>query len=123
MRERNRDSVAELEPRADAAGQAGDPEHALDRKPSDRDNQARPEKAKLPLEPEAAEVELTWARRPIPSPARMPARIAARDRAAVEGRVERVLVQLEPAAECLAGPPAPGPALPPFDAAGGLADA
>ena len=57
-----------------------------------------------------------------PPPAERATRIAPRDRRAVERRVERVLVEPEPAAQRLAGAAAPGPALLALDHARRLAE-
>src|SRR6185503_11671860 len=108
MRQRHGDRGAEREPRADTAGEAGHPQHAPDREASHRDDEPRPHEAKLPVEPEAAELELSSARRPVSAPTGVPTRIAARDGRAVERRVEALLVYLEPAAKRLSGATAPG---------------
>ena len=78
-----------------------DPEQALDREPADRDDQRRAQELELPVAPELAELLLAGRRRPVAAAGRRPARVAARDGGAVEGRVELVLVQLEPAPERL----------------------
>src|SRR5207247_3335808 len=57
------------------------------------------EQFELPVPPELAELLLARRRRPVAAAGRCPAGIAARDRGAVERRIERILVQLEPAAE------------------------
>src|SRR5688572_32315839 len=82
-------------------------EESLDRQATDRNEQRRPQRTKLPVEPVGAEIPLATRGDPIAAPARARARVAARDR----GNVERVprpgLVEpgaLEPAKERLPGP-------------------
>ena len=75
----------------------------------------------LPVAPELAELLLARRRRPVAAARRRPARVAARDRAAVERLVELVPVELEPAAQGGAGAAAPGPPLLALDDAGRLA--
>src|SRR4029079_14880854 len=139
MRQRNRDGVAQVEPRthatcetrrgcavcdpgADRAWETRGAQHAPDCKPAHRDDQPGPEQLELPLEPEAAELELARARRPVATSAWVPPGIAARDGRAVEGRVEPILVHVEPAAKRLASPAAPRAALDALDDSRRLAD-
>ena len=115
MRQRNRDGVAQFEPRADAACETREAQNAPDCKPAHRDDQPGPEQLEFPLEPEAAELELARARRPVATSAWVPPGIAARDGRAVEGRVEPLFVQLQPATKSLARAAAPRTALLAFD--------
>src|SRR5436305_14935168 len=70
--------------------------------------------------PESAQVAFARRRGSVAAPGRRATGIATCDGRAVERRVERVLVQLEPAAERLPGAAAPRQALFAFDDAGRL---
>ena len=96
-----------VEALTDACVEAGQPEQPPDREPSDRHDQAWREQPNLPFAPERAQLLLAGGRCPVASTRRRPARIAARHRGAVERRVERVLVEPEPAAKRLTGAPSP----------------
>ena len=89
VRERDDGRAVALERLADAVGEAAQPEEAPDREAADGDDQLGPEQAQLPLEPERAELLLARRRGAVARAGRRPARVAARDRGAVEGRVER----------------------------------
>src|SRR5215470_3051146 len=107
MRKRDRRCAVGLVAAADALGDALQAEQPSRGKAADGDDQARADQAELPVAPEGAELLLAGRRRPV-SPARgRLARIAARDRGAIEGGVELVLVELQPPAEGSAGPAAP----------------
>src|SRR5437867_8674663 len=106
---------------ADATGEAGDSQQRPDRQSAHRDDQPRPQELHLPVSPERAQLPLPWRRRTIASSGWHASWIAARHRGAVEGGVELVLVQLQPAPQRLARTPPPGPALLTLDDAGGLA--
>src|SRR5437870_5990102 len=99
MRQRDRRDAVELVQAADAVDQAPAAEHSLDRKAADGHDERRAQDPELPLPPERAELLLTRCGRAIAPTARGTSRIAARDRRAVEGGVELLLVEAEPAAE------------------------
>ena len=111
MGERDRNRAVVLVARADALGDALDAEQPARREPADGDDQLRGEQAQLVVAPVLAEPLLLRRRRTVAPSRRRPARIAARDRRAVERLVEGVLVELEPAPQRLAGAPAPRPPL------------
>ena len=103
--------AVELEPPADALGEARQAEQPPDREAADGDDQRRARSRRAPTRARTRRAPARAAsacgrrgRRRLPG-------VAARDRGAVEGRVELVLVQLEPAAQRLAGAAAPGAAL------------
>ena len=73
------------------------------------------------LAPERAELLLARRRRAVAAPSRRAARIAARDRRAIERSVERILVHLQPGSERAAGASAPWPQLGALDHSGRLA--
>src|SRR5581483_2417218 len=100
-----------LERRANALVERAETEQPPDREAADGEDQLRPQQPELPLEPEPAQLLLARAGDPVAGARRRPAGIAARDRRAVEGGVELVLVEVEPAAEVLPGAAAPGSAL------------
>ena len=107
---------------AHLVGEALDPEHPACRQTSYREHEGWPEQTPLPVEPEAAQLHLGRSGRAVAAAAGASARVAARDRAAVERRVELVLFQLEPAPQCGARPTAPGAALFALDHPGRLPD-
>ena len=111
VRQRDRDRSFVLEALADALIEAREAEQAAGGEPTDGNDQPRPQKAQLPLAPERAELLLVRARRPVAAPSGRAARVAARDGGAVEGRVELVLLELEPTAQRLPRAAAPGPPL------------
>ena len=113
---------SQLVPLADARRERREAEQPPQREPADRDDQARPQQLELPVAPERAELLLARRRRPVAAARRGAAGIAARDGGAVEGRVELVLVELEPAAERPAGAPAPRQPLLSLDDARRLAE-
>jgi len=92
---------------ADAVRQARQPEQAPDHQAADREREP-PQEPELPVQPEGAELELGRRGRPVAAARGMTARVATRDRRAVEGSVERLLVEAEPAAQGAAGAAAPG---------------
>src|SRR5581483_8452479 len=103
MRERHDRRPVELEPAADAVGEARVAEQSPQREPADRDDELRTHELELPVAPELAEILLARRRRPVAASRRCPPRVAAGHRRAEERRVEGRLVELEPAAERLAG--------------------
>src|SRR4029453_2618185 len=114
MRQRDRDGVVELVADPDGLAHAFHAEQAARREPADRHDQARTDELELPVAPERAELLLLRRWRPVAASARSASRVATRDRRTVERRVERVLVELEPAAQRLAAAPGPRGAFPPF---------
>jgi hypothetical protein len=120
MRERDDERARVLEGGADALVEWAPPEQARDREPADRDDQLRAQDPQLPIEPERAQLLLARGRDAIARSRRRSPRVAPGDRGAVEGGVERLLVEIEPAAQVLAGASAPGPPLLPLDHAGRL---
>src|SRR5207247_6489640 len=98
----------ELVAKADALGELREAEQAAERETADGHDHPWAEQFELPVPPELAELLLARRRRAVAAAGRCPAGIAARDRGAVERRIERILVQLEPAAERPAGTAAPG---------------
>src|ERR687897_3450737 len=111
----------ELVAPADRLAEVAQAEQPPRRKAADHQHEVRSNQAELPFAPERAELLLARCGRAIPAARRRPARVAARDRRAVEGRVELVLVQLEPAAERLPGAAPPGQPLLALDDPGRLA--
>ena len=103
MRQRDRDGRAALVSRPDAFGHAPHAEQASGGEPADRHDQLRLQQPQLVVAPELAQVLLDRGRRPVAAAGRVAAGVAAGDGGAVEGRVEDVLVQLEPPAQRLAG--------------------
>ena len=97
----------ELEPLADGPGERPLAEQPPDRERADGNDEPRAEQPELPVAPELAQVLLLGCRDAVALPGGASARIAPRDRAAIEGGVEGVLVHAEPAAERLPGPAAP----------------
>src|SRR6476646_5570225 len=94
--EGNRNGVVARERGSDAALEVGDAEQLLDGERADRDDQRGPDQPQLPLPPEGAELLFLALWLPVAA-FRVSAGVAARDRSAVEGRVELVLVDPEPA--------------------------
>src|SRR5204863_5273065 len=92
-----------LEGRADALVQSSHLHQTPGRQAADGDDELRPKQPQLPVEPEGAELLLPPGRDTIPGAGRRATRVAAGDRGTVEGRVEGVLVETEPAAEVLSG--------------------
>src|SRR5579862_1314222 len=122
MRQRDDRNSRALEALADARRERREAEETPQREPADGDDQPRPEQLELPVAPEGAELLLPRSRRPVASAGRRPAGIAARHRGAVEGRVELVLLELEPAAKRPAGAAAPRQPLVSLDHTGRLAE-
>src|SRR5687768_6990412 len=109
MGKRDNRGAVPLEAPANAARQTRDPEQAADRKTSHRDDELRADDLELPVAPERAQLALARRRRAIAAAGGWAARIATGDRGAVEGRVELVLLQLEPATQRSACTATPGP--------------
>src|SRR5436190_19637914 len=120
MRERDRRRAVHVAALADAV-EALPSEQRTGRQTADGDDQLRPEQAQLMLAPGRAECALLRCRRPVTAAGRRLARVAAGDGGAVEGVVELVLVQPQPAAERPARAPAPRPPLLGLDDPGRLA--
>src|ERR1700759_582483 len=97
-----------LEALPDAGRERGQAEQPAQREAADRDDQTWAQQLELPVAPERAELLLMRRRRPVAASGRRTARVAARDGGAVEGAVELVLGELEPAAQRPARAPAPG---------------
>src|SRR5262249_49107323 len=120
MRKRDGDRFASVEPLADARSETRQTKQAAGRQSTDGHDQPWLQEAQLPLAPERAELLLAWRRGTVsPSGGGLP-RVTARHRRAVERAIESLLVELEPAAQVLAGAPAPGSVLRSFDGAGRL---
>src|SRR5204862_4316789 len=111
VREGNRGGVAVLEAAADALGDAFQAQQSSCCDSAHGHDQARADESQLPVAPECAELLLAGCGRAVASTGRRLPGVAARDGCAVEGGVERVLVELEPAAQRPAGAAAPRPAL------------
>src|SRR5690348_10366831 len=111
MGERNDGHPVELVALADALRQRRQAEQRLQREPARGHDQLRAEKLELPAVPERAQVALARRRSAVAASGRGAARIATGHGRAIERRVERVLVQLEPAAERLPRAAAPGQTL------------
>ena len=107
VRKRDRDGAGDLEAAPDASVERRRPSEPAGGEAADRDDELRPQETQLPLAPERAEPLLARRRRAVAAAGRGATGIAARHRRAVERRVERVLVELEPAAQRLPGPAAP----------------
>ena len=88
---------------------------------ADDEDQLGADQAELPLPPERAELLLAGRRGAIAVAGRRLARVAACDRGAVEGRVEGLFVQVEPATKCPAGAAAPQESLLALEGTGRLA--
>src|SRR5207302_5034773 len=110
-RKRDRDGAVVLEAASDALADALQSQQTSGREPADRDDQAGADEAPLPVAPEPAELLLPGRGRSVAAAARRLARIAAGDGSAVEGRIELVLVEVEPAAQCPARTASPRAAL------------
>src|SRR5712691_8729200 len=108
MGERDDRRAFQLAARADAVEERERAEQPADGQPADRDDQLGTQELELPLEPERTELLLAWGGRPIAAPRESVARIAARDRGAVEGPVEGALVEAEPGSQRLTGATPPG---------------
>ena len=115
MRQRDHDRVAARIALADRIGQRRDPEQAPKREPADGDDQVRPQQLELPVAPELAELLLAWRRRAVAAARRRAPGVAAGDGGAVEGLVQLVALEPEPAAELLPGAAAPRQPLLAFD--------
>src|SRR5215475_5808542 len=111
MRERDRGDTVVLVAPADAFADALQAEQASSGEAADGDDQLRVDETELPIAPEGTQLPLTWCRRAIAPPARCFARVAASHGRAVEGRIELVLIELEPAAQRPARASTPGQAL------------
>src|SRR5215211_6360789 len=122
VREWDRHGAVVLEALADALGHALQAEQAPYGQPPDGHDQARPDELELPAAPERAELLLPRRRGAVAAAAPRLARIAPRDRGAVEGRVEVVLAELEPPPQRAAGPTAPRASLLALDRARRLAE-
>src|SRR5581483_3482166 len=96
---------------ADRLAERADAEQPSEREPADGHDQRRLEQAQLVLVPARAERLLDRRGRAVAAAGGGLARVAARNRGAVEGGVEVVLLQPQPAAQGGARAPAPGPAL------------
>lgn len=121
MGERDERDAVQLVALADGLGQRGRSEDRAQREAADRHDQARPQELELPVVPERAQLLFGRGWSAVAASRRWTAGVTARHRCAVERRVERVLVQLEPAAQRLPGAAAPRQALFAFDDAGRLA--
>src|SRR6266576_955101 len=108
MRQRDHGRTLALVAAADARREARDPEQALDREASDRDDQLRTHQLELPRAPERAQLLLVLRRGPVAATRGGAAGIAARNRGAVEGCVELLLLEPEPAPQRLTGAATPG---------------
>src|SRR5439155_23029112 len=97
--------------------EAAQAEQVPDRQAANRHHEPWAEEPELPVPPERAERLLEWGRRAVAATRRGVAGIATRHRGAVEGAVERILVELEPASQRLSGAAAPGSTLLPLDRA------
>ena len=106
MGERDHDRVVDDVALADAFGQRPRADDRGCREAADREDQRGAEKAKLLDAPRCTEAPLGGRRRSIAA-ARDAARVAARDRRAVERRIERLLVELEPRTQRATGPALP----------------
>src|SRR4051794_38778615 len=115
------DGPGVIECGADALVERASSQQAADRKATDCDDQLGPQQVQLPLEPEPAQFLLPRGGHPVARARRRAAGIAARDGSAVEGGVEGLLVEVEPAPQVLSRAPAPGAPLLPLDHAGRLA--
>src|SRR5437588_12104759 len=122
MREWHDRDALELVSLADAHGQLREAEQAPQGEPAGGDDQLRPQELELPSPPERAQLPLTRSRRAVAASRRRAPRIAPRHRCAVERRVEGVLLEVEPAAERLAGPAPPRQSLLALDDAGRLSE-
>src|SRR5262245_37192967 len=120
MRQRDHSRPAKLVATADARREAAEAEQPLDREAAHRNDQLGLQELELPSAPESAELLLARRRRPVAAAGDGAPRIAARHRRAVEGGVEVLLVEVEPAPQRLAGAPAPRTALLALDDAGSL---
>src|ERR671924_669666 len=107
MRQRDRRRSVQLEPAPDRVAEVRDAEQPLRAQAADDEDQLRADELELPLAPVGAELLLPRRRGPVAAPARRLPGIAAGDGGAVEGCVEVLLVQLEPATERPAGAAAP----------------
>src|SRR5919108_688779 len=120
MRQRDRRRSVQLEPAPDRVAEVRDAEQPLRAQAADDEDQLRADELELPLAPVGAELLLPRRRGPVAASARRLPGIAAGDGGAVEGRVEVLLVQLEPATERPAGAAAPRQAFLALDRAGRL---
>ena len=111
-----------LEALADRRREIGETEHASKREAAHRDDQPGSKQLELPVAPELAEVLLARRRCAVAATRRHAPGIAACHRRAVERRVERLLLELEPAAELLAGAAAPREPLLALDDPGRLSE-
>src|SRR5206468_11904672 len=120
VRKRNRHRSLVLVSAADAFADPLQAEQPARGEAADGNDQPRADPPQLPFAPEGAQFLFARGRRPVAAAGRRLARIAAGDRGAVEGGVELVLVELEPATQRPSRATAPGPSLLPFDDAGRL---
>src|SRR5262249_9112991 len=107
---------------ADTGREGREPEQPPQCEAPDRDDQTWPQQLELPFPPERAELLFARRRCPVAAARGGPAGITPCDRGAVEGCVEVVLVELQPAAQCPACAAAPRQPLLSFDHAGRLAE-
>src|SRR6266511_18987 len=108
MRQRDRNGVLELVADADAFGHALHAEQAARSESTDGDDHLRSDELELPLAPECAEILLARRRCAIAAAGERAPGVTACDGRAVERRVERLFVQVEPPAQRSPGTPAPG---------------
>src|SRR5439155_14724981 len=107
MGQRDDGHAVVLVARADALGELREPEQAPERETADGHDELRPQELELPVAPELAQLLLARRRRAVAAPGRRAARVTPGHRGTVEGPVEGLLVELEPAAQRAACPAAP----------------
>ncbi len=107
VRKRDRHGAPESATRPHVVGQTIDAENTVRREAAHRDDESRPKETELAIEPTPAQLELGGRRPAVSSPSCVPSRIAAGHRAAVEGPVEALLVEFEPASKRPPGAAAP----------------
>src|SRR5438067_13918602 len=108
MGKRNRDRAVEVVAPADRLGDTRDAEQPARGEAADGHDQLRPQEAQLRVMPAFAEPLLLRCRRAVAASGTRTARITPCHGRAIEGRVELVLIELQPATKRLAGAPAPG---------------
>src|SRR5882724_2859194 len=121
MGQRNDCCSVALVAAADARRQTRDAEQAADGEPAHGDDQPRSQQLELPVRPERTELLLAGCGSAIAATREGTSWITPCHRRAIEGSVELVLLEVEPAAERLACAAAPRPPLLSFDHAGRLA--
>src|SRR5262249_54482355 len=102
--------AVELVALADRVRQRSDPEQVAQREAADGHDQIRIEQPELRCAPRRAQLTLLGGRRAVAASGRSTTRVAACDGGAVEGLVERGLVELQPASQGHACPASPGAA-------------